>query len=201
GTKEIEVNFRLLTATHRNLTDDVQDGRFRQDLYYRLSVVTLEIPSLRERREDIPLLTPRILHQLDPDEEFQLTHDAQKALQEYLWPGNVRELRNILQRTIALLDGNVIDAKALNLSPMNEQSLSQDAPPPPTIPENITLPSVGDAPVSLKDLIAQTEREILRQMLEKTENVEQAAKLLEISKGWFYNRIKKYDLELPNKKE
>ncbi|MCF7986960.1 MAG: sigma-54 dependent transcriptional regulator [Methylovulum sp.] len=117
-SKEIPVNFRLLSATHRNLADMVKEGSFRQDLYYRINVIDLHIPPLRERRSDIPLLVDYALEKLASANGLakpKLSDAALTMLQHYHFPGNVRELENILERAIALYDGIKIDSADLHL--------------------------------------------------------------------------------------
>ena len=110
GTQSISVDVRVISATHRNLEKDISEGRFREDLYYRLRVVTLELPSLRERKEDIPALAAASLEQLNArhNREVQLTHEAAEALLHYDWPGNVRELKNALERSLVLISGKTV---------------------------------------------------------------------------------------------
>ncbi|MDO9168904.1 MAG: sigma-54 dependent transcriptional regulator [Methylobacter sp.] len=116
--QEIPVDIRLLSATHKNLNDMVRDGSFRQDLYYRINVIDLHVPPLRERLGDIPLLTEHILAKLtaaDKQEQPALSAAAAAALQRYHFPGNVRELENVLERALALYDGNRIESDDLSL--------------------------------------------------------------------------------------
>jgi two-component system response regulator PilR (NtrC family) len=115
---EIPVDIRLLSATHRNLNDMVRDGSFRQDLYYRINVIDLYVPPLRERPEDIPILVGHILDRLtdaNKQDRPMVSASALSALQRYHFPGNVRELENILERALALYDGNCIESADLNL--------------------------------------------------------------------------------------
>ncbi|MGZ4970001.1 MAG: sigma-54-dependent transcriptional regulator [Methylobacter sp.] len=116
--QEIPVDIRLLSATHRNLGDMVQDGSFRQDLYYRINVIDLHVPPLRERPGDIPALVDHILAKLtgaNKEDRPRLSSSALMALQSYHFPGNVRELENIMERALALYDGNSIESDDLNL--------------------------------------------------------------------------------------
>ncbi|MFI3184520.1 MAG: sigma-54 dependent transcriptional regulator [Methylococcaceae bacterium] len=116
--QEISVDIRLLSATHKNLADMVRDGSFRQDLYYRINVIDLHVPPLRERSGDIPGLTDHILTKLtgaNKQDRPQLSASALSALQHYAFPGNVRELENILERALALYDGSSIESSDLNL--------------------------------------------------------------------------------------
>jgi len=116
--QEIPVDIRLLSATHRNLNDMVRDGSFRQDLYYRINVIDLHVPPLRERSGDIPVLVDHILAKLTgvgEQDRPTLSASALTALQRYHFPGNVRELENILERALALYEGNSIESNDLNL--------------------------------------------------------------------------------------
>jgi transcriptional regulator with PAS, ATPase and Fis domain len=110
GSVELKkTNFRLVTATHRNLFQIVSDGKFRRDLYYRISAYPIALPPLRERREDIPLLTEALLARLSPSRQYRITAEAQGYLYNHPLPGNVRELLNILERALLLADGDLID--------------------------------------------------------------------------------------------
>jgi two-component system response regulator PilR (NtrC family) len=122
ATGEEAVDVRIISATHRSLSDEVKGGRFRQDLYYRLNVIELRMPSLREMREDIPLLAEAILRRqcgnVDPP---RLTEEAKAELARYGFPGNVRELENVLERALALATGDEIDAQDLRLAPSSSE--------------------------------------------------------------------------------
>jgi sigma-54 dependent transcriptional regulator, flagellar regulatory protein len=112
GTDEIAVDFRLVTATHRNLLKEVEAGRFRQDLYYRINVMTLSVPSLADRAEDIPSLVDTMAMQaralLGPGQVAEFSPAAMKALMAHDWPGNVRELRNVFDRACVLFSGQIV---------------------------------------------------------------------------------------------
>jgi DNA-binding NtrC family response regulator len=108
GREDLRVDLRLITATNRNLRDEVRAGRFREDLYYRLHVLEIALPALRERVEDIPALTEAFLSQLAPKRQAQLSPGAAELLQRHAWPGNVRELRNVLEHALAVSNGGVI---------------------------------------------------------------------------------------------
>src|SRR5215831_9305547 len=115
GTQSIPVNVRVISATHRDLPAEVAAGRFREDLFYRLRVITIELPALREHKEDIPLLADSFLqlHGERLNRSAQLSRDAYAALERYDWPGNARELKNALERSMVLSAGNEISAKDL----------------------------------------------------------------------------------------
>ncbi|MEC5400136.1 sigma-54-dependent transcriptional regulator [Uliginosibacterium sp. H1] len=126
-TQEQPVDVRIISATHQNLRERVEQGRFRQDLFYRLNVIELRMPSLRERQEDIPLLAQAILLRLAGDggpTPPRLTEAALRALSNYAFPGNVRELENILERAMALSVGAEIDAGDLMLDPSHEDDVA-----------------------------------------------------------------------------
>lgn len=110
GTDSLDVDVRVISATHRNLVEEIKAGRFREDLYYRLRVVTLDLPSLRSRKEDVPALATAFLEQLGARHNrcVHLTHEAGEALLRYDWPGNVRELKNALERSLVLSKGEMI---------------------------------------------------------------------------------------------
>ena len=161
---EDAVDVRIISATHQNLKELVAQGKFRQDLFYRLNVLELRMPSLRECREDIPLLAQRIIGQLALSAGVgapNLTPAAQRALGEYPFPGNVRELENIIERAMALLSGNTIDVADLNLTPAVPATSKQ-------------LP--------LQDYLDQTEKQAILEALNKTRNNRTAAaKLLGVT--------------------
>ncbi len=130
GTKPIEVDVRILAATHRNLEEDVKDGRFRQDLYYRLKVVEIELPTLRERREDIPALAQRFLEHVTERlglEKRRIDESALGRLARYGWPGNVRELQNAVERAAVMAQGDEITDEDLNIPDGGAESPAIDA--------------------------------------------------------------------------
>jgi len=178
GKKAVPVDFRVIAATHRDLRDMVKSGEFREDLFWRLDVVSVEIPPLRERREDIPLLAQHFLERLGKSmnrRNLQLTPAALDALQECDWPGNVRELQNAIERAIVLGRKDVIDAK--------------DLP---------TRPAGSVAAASARSL-SEMERVHIARVLDETGwNITHAAAILEIDRGTLYNKIKKYELTKPD---
>jgi two-component system, NtrC family, response regulator PilR len=197
ATAEEAVDVRIVSATHQNLAECVERGRFRQDLYYRLNVIELKLPPLRERRDDIGLLAGTILHRLAmPDSETVLAPAALDALLAHHFPGNVRELENILERALAFANDGMIEVADLGLknAPMPEvTSMVASEPVAAAIPRDThgstpaatakVMPIVDpDLPSSLPDHLDQVEREIIRRALAKTHyNRTQAAELLGIS--------------------
>jgi len=166
STQEEAADVRIISATHQNLSECVEAGKFRQDLYYRLNVIELRMPALREIAEDIPLLAAAILARLDgsaPERPARLTDSALRALAAYPFPGNVRELENVLERALALTVTDEIEEADLQLNP--------------------TVASAsGAAPMNLQDHLDRVEREAILDALEKTRyNRTAAAKLLGIT--------------------
>ncbi len=183
-SKEIPVNFRLLSATHRNLADMVKEGSFRQDLYYRINVIDLHIPPLRERRSDIPLLVDYALEKLASANGLakpKLSDAALTMLQHYHFPGNVRELENILERAIALYDGIKIDSADLHLG----------------VETPGASPKYASNKGSLEDYLHSIEKKAILLALEENQwNKNAAAKQLGISLRSLHYRLNKLQLAL-----
>jgi two-component system response regulator PilR (NtrC family) len=183
--QEIPVDIRLLSATHRNLAEMVKAGSFRQDLYYRINVIDLYIPPLRDRIQDLPYLTQHILAKLtgaDQNELPTLSASAMSALQKYHFPGNVRELENILERALALYDGKMIEVDDLNL-PAVDPALSDSSA------YNATLGA-------LEDYLEKIERKAITAALEENKwNKTAAAKQLGLTFRSFRYRLKKLNLD------
>ena len=181
GHKSISVDFRLISATNRPLDHFVQDGQFREDLYYRINAFALRLPALRERRIDIPILAERFLARssvaqgLPPDSKT-LSRDAMDLLTTYAWPGNVRELESTVSRAALSSPGRVIRAQDIAfLNPTRSQD-----------------PPVGERLVSLAD----AERAHIARVLEAVHwNKKEAARVLDISRGTLYRKIDEYALE------
>jgi transcriptional regulator with PAS, ATPase and Fis domain len=118
GVEPLSADFRLIAATHRDLAEMVRNGTFRQDLYFRINVFPIQLPPLRERIEDLPMLAERLLSRLEPGRKISLSAEALSMLTHHDFPGNVRELRNILERALIMLDGNTIQPQHLYLDTM-----------------------------------------------------------------------------------
>jgi len=170
----IPVNFRLVTATHRDLEAEVAAGRFREDFYFRINVFTIQLPPLRERTEDIPALAEHFLHHFATQMNRQIsgfTPEAMAALVAYPWPGNVRELQNAIERAIVMCRGDRIEVSHF----------------PFAVP-----PAAAD--VSLAAVEAAHIRQVLAAF---SHNVAQAARALDIDRVTLYNKMKKYGIERP----
>ena len=181
-TKPVKVDVRLIAATNRELEAEVREGRFRADLYYRVNVVPLALPPLRERREDIPLLAAEYIRRYS--EIFKvapktLTSTALEALAGYEWPGNVRELQNVIERCFALGSGSTLDRNDL--------------------PAHLRAPADASAPLAFGDDVPSleaAERSLIVAALRKTGgNKNQAARMLGIDRQRLYRKLEKYHLE------
>ena len=186
GTQQEEaVDVRLLCATHKDLAAEVSEGRFRQDLFYRINVIELSVPPLRERREDIPLLTAHILARLAARNQMPVPHigkETMERLASYRFPGNVRELENILERAFTLSEGQVIETDDIHISACPTTASAQP-------------PSLGDIG-SLEDYLDNIERSAITQALEETRwNKTAAAKRLGLTFRSLRYRLKKLGLE------
>lgn len=190
-SREFPVNIRLLCATHKNLAREVSEGRFRQDLYYRLNVIETRVPALRERACDIPLLGEHILRrlcQLWNLPEPQITEDAWTALKGYSFPGNVRELENILERALTLSDGQQIDRSHLQLPDASINETPQSS-------GNAVLPS-RPADMPLEEFLQDVERTELLRALDATHwNRTAAAKRLGMTFRSLRYRLQKLSLD------
>jgi len=185
---EIKVDVRILSATHKDLQNLVREGKFRQDLYYRLNVIELAVPSLRERPEDIPVLAEHLCKRLAASLGIpipKLSADALSALSRYGFPGNVRELENILERAITLCDGGEINAADLQLPAVDRTGDS-----------GATATAGPDADESLDDFIARIEEVAIRDALERAnQNKTAAAKLLGITFRALRYKLEKLGIE------
>ena len=188
GVREIESDFRLVAATNKKLDEEVKAGRFREDLYYRLNIIPISLPPLRERRGDIPLLVNYLLTKLSArvrKKGISLAPETLERLLMYDWPGNIRELENILERTIVLSNNN--------------QLLPSDLPPHMMSSEFLykrdNIQNESRLKVSIRSSKAGMEREfIARALNEESGNRTNAAKRLGISRKGLQLKIKEYGL-------
>jgi len=207
GLKTIKVDVRLITATNRDLEQEVGRGNFREDLFYRLNVVPLQIPPLRRRTGDIPMLVQHIIKKFNERLKKSITgvsDDALAALESHTWPGNIRELENVLERTILFTKGDRIERADLQLaSAANDPaSQSQSQAVPMLTPGAIAgTDDDDDAELSgsLKEAVraetARVERELIVKALDETGgNVTQAARLLKISRKSLQMKMKEFGL-------
>jgi two-component system response regulator AtoC len=182
GAVDVKVDVRVIAATNRNLEEEVRAGRFREDLYYRLNVLPIALPPLRERAEDIPTLVHFYVDTFNTEFKKRitgLTPEAMAKLQSYRWPGNVRELKNAVERAMLLAEGDVLDVDLFPLSTAPSGKLT----------EGIALPKEG---INLEEL----ERSLVVQALEQSGwNQTRAAALLGLNRDQIRYRIEKFKLE------
>lgn len=197
ATETIKVDVRLIAATNRDLDADVQQGRFRADLFYRLNVIPIHLPPLRERREDIPLLAGHFLARAARRMGKEVTGFSPEVLQILMrrnWPGNIRELENIIQRAVAFSQGATIGVEDLDARPVMAQGLAEPStgePPGPLL--RIEIPPEG---LDLNEALAAAEERYIRRALEITGgSVTRAAHLLGTSFRSLRYRIKKLGID------
>ncbi|OIP89324.1 MAG: Fis family transcriptional regulator [Syntrophaceae bacterium CG2_30_58_14] len=183
GAKDIQVDVRIISATHQNLADNVKTGTFREDLYYRLNVIPLQLPPLRERKEDIPILTKHFIEKYSREfgkEIITISAYALELLMEYPFPGNIRELQNIIERSVALETSNIILPENLILS----KEISGE--------EEKTIPALSDDGLNLNGELAIFEKRLIEKALEKASGSKsRAAELLKISYDSLHYRSEK----------
>jgi DNA-binding NtrC family response regulator len=181
GGKPIPVDVRVIAATNKDIDRAVKEGRFREDLYYRLSVITLHMPPLRERRDDVPLLAGHFLKKFNKGPDVRIDAEALSALSSYGWPGNVRELENVIERASVLKRGDVITRAELPEKLVKEKKGVEDI--------ILNLPEEG---ISLEDL----EKSLIVKALEQhTGNQTRAAEYLGITRPTLIYRMEKYGLK------
>ena len=197
GIKTIHVDVRLIAATNRELKALISEGRFREDLYYRLAVVPISLPPLRDRREDIPLLVEHFIEKYDArlgKKVERLEDEALQVLLAYHWPGNIRELENLMERSVLFADGPVILASSL---PDSLRERGAGAPPIAALGPLGAMAAPSGA--SMKEIVrqaqAELERELIGRALEETGgNVTRAAKRLQISRKSLQIKMKELGL-------
>ena len=191
STEETDVDVRVITATNRNLEKEIAEGRFREDLFYRLNVIPIQLPALRERREDIPLLARHFLERFRKSMDKpvdSISAEALCRLEAYDWPGNVRELENTMERAIALETGTAISVGVLS-EKISNFAVGQPAGTPG---KGVRIPPEG---VDFEKLVHQTERDYLLAALEIAGGVRiRAAELLGMRYRSFRHYAKKYNI-------
>lgn len=201
GTKSIPVNVRLVAATHRDLAERIEVGKFREDLYYRLSVFPIEISPLRDRPKDVAPLVEEFINRLQSDQSLGLrvTDEAMKNLEEYSWPGNVRELANLIERLVVTRPNGIVAATDL---PWPLVEASETSGTPEVITSNIaasssdssvTLPAGG---FDLKEYLSKIERDMIENALDESNGVVQhAAESLGLGRTTLVEKIRRYGLK------
>jgi two-component system response regulator AtoC len=185
GVEDFKVDVRVVAATVRDLQEDVHAGRFREDLFYRLNVIHVVLPPLRERREDIATLVEHFLQRTNRKLGIHMhgaSADALKLLMDYAWPGNVRELENTIERAMVLSDGNRIESEAL--------------PDKLKLARHPVRRSLAEGELSIKKTTRMIEEELIRKALKETKgNRTNASKLLEISHRALLYKIKEFGID------
>ena len=186
GTEPVKVDIRIVAATNKDLAKMVEEGRFREDLYYRLNVVQIHIPPLRERREDIPLLVSHFIAQIASENGItpkSFTQEAQNYLSGYEWPGNIRQLQNVIERCMVMIPRDVIDVEDLPPEIRDEESQFKSA---------VDLLPVE---LNLADTLDKIEAALIRRALVRADFVQaHAADLLGISRSLMQYKLKKYNI-------
>lgn len=188
GKETLHVNVRVIAATNKDLRQEVNEGRFREDLYYRLHILHIAIPPLREHPEDIPVLVDHFIGKYARGSTMLVSPDVLKKLESYGWPGNVRELENVIQRAIVMAQGEIITPETL---------------PPPLRSERtaVTHDETDGSDLSLKKAVAGLERELILRALDRTGgNKSRAANLLHINRRQLFAKLKQLKISLPRKK-
>ena len=192
GVRSIAVDIRIIAATNKNLKDEMSNGRFREDLFYRLDVVHMALPPLRERREDIPLLVDHFIRKYQPERKAALPvkgvdQEVDRLIFEYSWPGNVRELENLIERVMILCPNDVIRVADL---PRGFKDNVHNALHLEGIPKD----------AKLYETLAMIERAMIERALKMADNVQtHAADMLGIGKSGLNQKIKKYNLDVGSK--
>jgi two-component system response regulator PilR (NtrC family) len=187
GMETIKVDVRIIAATNVDLRKMMEEGRFREDLFYRLHVISIQLPPLRDRKDDIPLLTRHFLHKYGEEnrkQDLELTPEAMDLITAYDWPGNVRELENVIERAVVLTSGRTIGA---DLIPEQVRK-----PTAAHLPPQFVMPPEG---ISFKDVITDFEKRLIESTLEAAGGVQKrAAELLHIKPTTLNEMIKRYDI-------
>jgi two-component system response regulator AtoC len=185
SNQNVKVDVRIIAATNRDLEAEYKTGAFRKDLYFRLNVVTVHLPSLRERRSDIPMLVHWFLDRKSADKTIQVTNSAMKAMIQYDWPGNVRELENCIERAVALGDRPIIDHDDLPPAVVAEASSFEDHG------RARSFPSTNLSSTDLEDI----ERATIERVFEQVNGDKVlAGKMLGISRATLYRKLKRYNI-------
>ena len=184
GTKQIQVDVRVIAATNRDLRNEKEEGRFREDLYYRIKVITIELPPLRERRDDIPLLVDHFLKRYHGDDKT-VSPEAMALLMSHAWPGNARELENVVERAVVLCGGKII----------TPEYLPQSMQPEPLWETFCT--AISSETVPIHEVVEAFEKMLVEVKLHQNGgNISKTARLLGLSRKGLHNKIKRYGINL-----
>ena len=208
GTKTIKTNVRLVAATNRNLEEMVRKGEFREDLFYRLNVIPINLPPLRERYEDVKLLIEHYLHKFMKEhrKNMHFTKGAMELLLDYPWPGNIRELQNTMERIVLICpDGEIQPEMLAHVLPFNYQKLYMQSDPVPTAqplyetqPMRETKPQaeVHNGPITKKSLQDLEKESIIQALIDSHGIQTKAARILGMTARQIGYKIKQYGIEI-----
>lgn len=190
SSESVEIKARIISSTNKDLTQLIEEGKFREDLYHRLNVLTVNVPPLRERKEDIPLFVDYFSDQISKQQNIPkkvFTPDTIEFLSSLKWQGNVRELKNTIERMIILTDADVINRKILE---EEEHKFSTD------------MDKLINSPISLHDFQNESEKIFIeRKLAENNWNISKTAEVLNIQRSHLYTKIKQYNIENPKREE
>ncbi len=193
----IKVDVRIIAATNKDLEEEVKEGRFREDLFYRLNVIPIHIPPLRERKEDIPLLVNHFIEKFNREKGFSIEgvdEDLVKALTNYHWPGNVRELENVVERMVVLAEGN-----KLTMDDLPEKIKERRERPSESMEEMLSKIELPEGGINLKELLERIEEKLINQALEISGGVkEKASKLLGMKRTTLVEKLRRKKLKDTN---
>jgi DNA-binding NtrC family response regulator len=203
SNQRVKVDVRIIAATNRDLEAAYKNGTFRKDLYFRLNVITVHVPALRERRSDIPMLVNWFCERYAPGTDLHVSNAAMKALMNYDWPGNVRELENCVERAVALGNGNVIDLTDLppSIAALDSSSSRSASPSAPELVSDLAASAEANAgqsavaaPLSTTDL-EDIERATIQRVFEQVKGDKAlAGRMLGISRATLYRKLKRYNI-------
>ena len=205
-TQTIRVDTRVVAASNRDLMQEVEHERFRQDLYYRLNVVPIHLPPLRDRREDIPLLVAYFLNMYNESNDRYVIHihaDATRALEAYHWPGNVRELQNYIERAVVLADGDELSPELLPAALHGDgprMTFGRQRADLATLTQEVVQEGLANANATENNLhfkiVSRVERELIVQVMSACDNVQtKAANRLGINRNTLHKKLKEYELD------
>jgi two-component system response regulator AtoC len=208
GVRTIRVDVRVVAATNRDLLKEIENAQFREDLYYRLNVVPVALPALRDRREDIPLLSEFFIDKYNKrlsKNVDRLTPKALEALTAYHWPGNIRELENVIERMLLFSENEVVDFADLPEDVRKAAASAAKGKSDVKLDARASLEQLGDGSASMKDIVRQAtveiEKDLIVKALDETRgNVTRAASLLGISRKGLQNKMKELGLRDPENK-
>jgi DNA-binding NtrC family response regulator len=188
GKETLNVDVRVIAATNNNLELEMKEGRFREDLFYRLNVIHILVPPLRDHPEDIPILTDHFIKRYGGARTVTVAPGVMVQLRAQSWPGNVRELENVIQRALVMAQGNVITLDHLPIEPLIQKELA-------------AYRSLSDKRTSLKKLTAGFEKNLIQRALADTSwNRTKAAQLLQINRRLLFSKIQRYRIRAPKRK-